>query len=142
MNLRYRMYNTYDIVCVQVSGPTISYTIYIQCDILHRMYVIRCRSLICDVNKIYDVVPTMSYILFLDIARTIPYVRSDIRHHRCHIRGHMCIPTTSYVTCDIVCGKNPDECLLEVRTVTFKFSSDSSKWLSLWSVAENLDWGL
>ncbi len=60
MNLRCRMYNTYDIVCV--SGLTISYTMYIPCDMRYRMYIIRCRRSTYDFKKTNNIAPTMSYL--------------------------------------------------------------------------------
>jgi hypothetical protein len=108
-NLQCSVYNTYDIVCI--SGPTISCTVYIPCDIRYSMYVIRCRRSIYDVNKTYDIIPACRCrrLTFLIIARTISYVRSDRRHSRCHIQCRRCIPTISLVTYDIVCGKNADD---------------------------------
>ncbi len=123
MHLPCRMYTTYDIVCI--SEPTISYTIYFHCDLRCRMYqyVTRCRMTIYDIVKTYDVKPTMSQVLPLNMAHTIfriSYVRCDVQYSRCDLRGRIDRPTISQVTYDIVCGKNPDVvlyigkvCLLE-----------------------------
>jgi hypothetical protein len=120
MNQRCYMYKlkyyTYDIVCI--SGPTISYWIYIPCEILHPSisYV---RNTISYVNMISSK-RTMSHLWccrsdswilhvryrMYDLANDIVGVTYDVRLTNLRYRTW---PTMSLVTFNIVCSKNPHE---------------------------------
>ena len=106
MHIRYRTLQTYDIACIY--KHTISYTLWIHCVVRYRMSYIRHRMLTYDIVKTYDIVHTTSYVQQCNIVYTISYIRYGIRHPTPDIRYRMSRHTISYVTYDIVCGKNPD----------------------------------
>ena len=107
MHIRCRTLQTYDIACIY--KHTISYTLWIHCVVRYRMSYIRHRMLTYDIVKTYDIVHTISYVQQCNIVYTISYIRYGIRHPTQDIRYRMSRHTISYVTYDIVCGKNPDE---------------------------------
>ncbi len=106
MHIRYRTLQTYDIACIY--KHTISYTLCIHCVVRYRMSYIRHRMLTYDIIQTYDIVHTISYVQQCNIVYTISYIRYGIRHPTPDIRYRMSRHTISYVTYDIVCGKNPD----------------------------------
>ena len=144
LHIRYRT-STYDIVRqvryvryrIQYVHTT-SYVLHVRCrtfcltyDVVYDMLtrcrtsVIRYRTSTYDINMTYDIVPTMSYVAYLYIARTTSYLRCCTRHRTSDVRCRTYRRKTSYVTYDIVGGKNPD---VGVRTPRFpvKFNGVTS----------------
>ncbi len=77
-------------------------------EMMTRMSNIRCRTCTYDVNRTYDILRTMSQVHNLNIIRAMSYVRCDIQCRTSDLRCRVGRRTTSYVTYDIVGGKNPD----------------------------------
>ena len=124
--IRYSML-TYDIVRRELHvrhriryRHTMSYVVHVRCrmfsltyDVVYDVYTrcrtsnIRCRTCTYDVDRTYNILRTMSQIHNLNIVRAMSYVRCDIRCRTSDLRCHVGRRTTSYVTYDIVGGKNP-----------------------------------